>query len=358
MEGHYVDSSGVLYNQSIEINPIRFKSPDLVPDATDNDIANDIEIAFADDPLWRGAITSVWNEGYALIEGTQYVVSPGLLTIKTGVLAKGTHNLLIEATGYSDAKVNISVIKLYEGPESGTGTEADPYLIATPKQLDGVRTNMEDSVYYQLIDDIDLSGYPSWEPIGTNNDPFYGHFDGNGKIISGLTINSAGGNYVGLFGWAWSTSSIKNTKLRNVNITGGSNLGGLVGLNSGFIENCSVTGTVSGDSYVGGLVGSGSGGISNSFSSADVSGMNSIGGLAGRNDGTIRFSYATGNVSGSEAGGLVGTNNEFGEIFHSFATGNVTETNSSEIGGGLVGANHKGKISYSYASGKRTESCM
>jgi hypothetical protein len=60
--------------------------------------------------------------------------------IKAGVLAKGTNNFLIKATGYSDATVNQSVIKFYEGPESGTGTEADPYLIATPKQLDGVRT--------------------------------------------------------------------------------------------------------------------------------------------------------------------------------------------------------------------------
>ncbi|MGO4276985.1 GLUG motif-containing protein, partial [Paenibacillus sp. TAF58] len=133
---------------------------------------------------------------------------------------------------------------------------------------------------------------PNWEPIGTSNSPFYGHLDGNGKIISGLTITSVGGN-VGLFGRTWTTSSIKNTKLRNVNITGGYNVGGLVGTNTGIIENCSVSGTVSGEYYVGGLVGgSSTKEISNSLSSADVSGLNYIGGLAGSLDGTISHSYA------------------------------------------------------------------
>ncbi|KQX44641.1 S-layer homology domain-containing protein [Paenibacillus sp. Root444D2] len=347
--GAFVDSSGSLYSQSIEIAPLRFAPPVLVPDATDNYTVNDIEIAFADDPLWRGAITAVWNGGFSLIEGTQYVVTPGLITIKAGVLASGTYNLLIKAAGYSDVTLNQSVIKFYEEPESGTGTEADPYIIATPEQLDGVRENMGYLEHYRLKNDIDLSGYPNWVPIGTSNAPFYGHLDGNGKIISGLTITSVGGN-VGLFGRTWTTSSIKNTKLRNVNITGGYSVGGLVGTNTGIIENCSVTGTVSGEYYVGGLVGgSGAMEISNSLSSADVSGLNYIGGLAGSLDGTISHSYATGNVSGQEAGGLVGINS--GEILYSFATGNVTGTNMQDIGG-LVGFNFMGKISYSYASGK------
>ncbi|WP_182302622.1 GLUG motif-containing protein [Cohnella cholangitidis] len=350
--GAFVDGSGQLHNRTIEIDPIRFSPPALSPDVTDNYTVNDLEISFADDPLWRGAITAVENGASPLTEGTQFTVGPGIITIKAGVLAKGTHSLAIAATGYSNATVSQTVNKLYEGPQSGTGTSTDPFLIATAEQLDGVRTDMRINKHYRLIADIDLSGYPNWDPIGANTDPFYGHFDGDGHIISGLTINS-GGNNVGLFGWTETTGSIKNAKLRDVNITGGSYVGGLVGNNGASVENCSVTGRVSGANYVGGLFGGSSvREISNSFSSADVSGMNSIGGLAGTFNGTLRYSYATGNVSGKDAGGLVGTSN-YGEIVHSFATGNVTGINSSEIGG-LVGVNYYGKVSYSYASGMGT----
>lgn len=353
--GAFVDSSGVPYGQSIEINPIRYNPPVLAADATDNDTENDIEITFADDPLWRGAITKVSNGGNALSEGTQYTVGAGIMTIKAGVLARGTHNLKIEATGYSDTSVNQSVIKIYAVPQSGTGTQADPYLIITPGQLDGVRMDMRASTYYRLAADIDLSGYPNWEPIGTHSDPFYGHMDGNGYTITGLKIQS--GSVVGLFG-SILDGSLNNMQLENVSIQGNDKVGGLAGESiRAVIENSSVTGSVSGLNNVGGLIGANYvSEIRFAHSSADVSGMNYIGGVAGFFNGTLSYSYATGNVSGKDAGGLVGINS-FGEILHSFATGNVTGINSSEIGG-LAGFNFKGKICYSYASGKTNGSAL
>ena len=85
----------------------------------------------------------------------------------------------------------------------GSGTPEDPYLIATPEQLDAVRRGMGRS--YKLIADIDLSDWGNWIPIGSNpayggymnahdaaadkgNAVFTGTFDGDGHVISGMTI--------------------------------------------------------------------------------------------------------------------------------------------------------------------------
>ena len=101
----------------------------------------------------------------------------------------------------------------------GAGTSGDPYKIATETQLrklaelvNDQRTDANNSnalystLYYELIEDIGLTG--EWTPIGTNLNPFKGHFDGNGHTISGLSISSSA-NYLGLFGYTDTDSEIK-----------------------------------------------------------------------------------------------------------------------------------------------------
>ena len=46
----------------------------------------------------------------------------------------------------------------------GSGTAEDPWQIATAEQLDRVRDDLK--AHYVLTDDIDLSGYENWIPIG------------------------------------------------------------------------------------------------------------------------------------------------------------------------------------------------
>ena len=82
--------------------------------------------------------------------------------------------------------------------EGGTGTREDPYLIATADQLNAVRQGLDK--HYKLVADIDLSNWGNWTPIGGNpayeyaNDNardcgrFTGTLDGNGHVISGMTI--------------------------------------------------------------------------------------------------------------------------------------------------------------------------
>ena len=56
---------------------------------------------------------------------------------------------------------------------SGSGTMADPYLIQTAEQLQGIRDNL--SAHYKLANTIDLSGM-DFKPIGRLDAPFTGSF--------------------------------------------------------------------------------------------------------------------------------------------------------------------------------------
>ena len=204
-----------------------------------------------------------------------------------------------------------------------------------------------------------------WNPIGGR---FLGLFDGNGYTISNLYINRGGAQRVGLFSQLGKSGTLKNVGLLDVNITGDSDVGGLVGNNlTGRIINNYVMGdTVTGVNNVGGLVGDNN---RNSFvisSFADVTvaieGMvgqyetGNVGGLVGANSGFISHSYATGDVKGSKfsgglfAGGLIGYL-DGGSIINSYATGGVTGGTGSVLGlGGLVGFS-SGGIENTYASG-------
>ena len=101
----------------------------------------------------------------------------------------------------------------------------------------------------------------------------------------------------------------------------GYNIGGLTGHNSGIIAESLAIGQVSGASKVGGLVGwnSYTGIIANSFSVSTVVGSSrGIGGLVGFNSGWIQNSYSAGEVSAQLfVGGLIGC--DLGDrVFSSF----------------------------------------
>jgi hypothetical protein len=72
---------------------------------------------------------------------------------------------------------NYAATAAYTG--SGSGTQADPYIITTPAQLEEISNNLNG--YYQLGNDIDLSGYSptgATAPlIGTSSAKFNGVLD-------------------------------------------------------------------------------------------------------------------------------------------------------------------------------------
>jgi hypothetical protein len=244
---------------------------------------------------------------------------------------------------------------------SGIGEPNDPYLIYTPEQMNQIGLDPNDwNKHFKLMADLDLSCYTGtqFNRIGTSyNSYFTGTFDGNNHTVSNFTYTSTITDYVGLFGYLGSGSQVKNLGLTNVNVTGSSYTGGLVGYNSfGTITNSYAAGSVTSSSYrTGGLVGYNDGGtVTNSYATGNVTGYGSTGGLVGYNDGgTVTNSYATGNVTGYDStGGLVGWN-YYGTITNCYAAGPVI---GSYCTGGLVGYNYDGTITNSYAAGSVTGS--
>ncbi len=169
--------------------------------------------------------------------------------------------------------------------------------------------------------------------------------DNQGTITDSYATGNVDGddNRVGgLVGRNHSVATITNS-FASGNVNGlGNFIGGMVGRNGGVIINGSATGDVTGDEAVGGLVGNNrnSAEIATSYATGEVfagGGSGMVGGLAGINGGFIENSYATGNISveiGGFSGGLVGNNNG-GEILNSYAAGIVDDTG---FAGGLVGA--------------------
>lgn len=97
---------------------------------------------------------------------------------------------------------------------------ADEYTpIYTAEDLNNIRNNLDDK--YVLMNDIDLSVYENWEPIGTSEAPFTGELDGNGRSVNNLSLKSNSKteetNNLGLFGFV-NSASIGNLNFKNIEI--------------------------------------------------------------------------------------------------------------------------------------------
>lgn len=131
---------------------------------------------------------------------------------------------------------------------------------------------------FSLTTDLDLVGVDplgdglGWWPIGqwASGDFFNGVFHGNGYIISNVTMDRSASEHGGFFGCidpdadgaSWEHDTVTDLGLENVNISGKSYVGGLVGYvlganySSGWgIKNCYVTGIVTTTRLGGGFVG-------------------------------------------------------------------------------------------------------
>ncbi len=200
--------------------------------------------------------------------------------------------------------------------------------VSTICDLEAINKNLSGD--YVLGTNVDASDFTcnknvpfAFTPIGNNTKPFVGLFDGQGHTVSDL-VSASTVFYSGLFGNVGPSGIVRNVGVTNASIKTGliPGLGGgvLAGENEGTIEDAFATGAIDGGTYgsnVGGLVGTNSGQVIRSFANVAVSGKGiySFGGLVGDNagTGTITQSYATGSVFGGNAnGGLVGLN--LGEI--------------------------------------------
>ncbi len=137
-----------------------------------------------------------------------------------------------------------------------------------------------------LEQDIDFKG-TEFKPIPT----FGGTFDGRGHSISGVQIKS-NGSVKGIFRYLQKGAEVKNLKVDATLAPGGSksNLGGIVGINSGSIVGCVFYGKITGANNVGGIAGQNTenGTISGCTVQGEILGEKSTGGICGSNQGLIQ----------------------------------------------------------------------
>lgn len=241
----------------------------------------------------------------------------------------------------AESKFIEEVVRLSEDEALAQGYK----IIKTADELQAMQDNL--SGKYILMNDIDLSGY-DWTAVGTSGNGFTGELNGNGFVISNLTINKPTEFYQGLFGYAYNyQADILNVGLENVNIVGSSYVAGLVGAGYiGNIKNCYVEGAIKGYNYVGGILGEGDVGghdLMYCYSSGVIEGNDNVGGLIGyiKRHRKIYGCYSNANITGNMyVGGLAGY--YAGSIHNSYSTGNITGVKNV---GGLIG-----RIGIFYAS--------
>jgi hypothetical protein len=223
------------------------------------------------------------------------------------------------------------------GTMTGSGTAADPFLVADYADLKVVGTTTYGlSKAYRLIADIDASlsatehGDSGFVPIGTSGTHFTGAFHGAGHVIKNLTINRPAVDYAGLFGYTGIGAVIDTLGLSGGSVTGGNNTGALIGFDyASTVRGCYATGAVKGLYNVGGLIGSN-----------DLS--------------TISICYATGSVTGTSCvGGCIGASasNPGKVVRDCYATGPATGTGIALRIGGFLGYNSTSTMMESYSSG-------
>ena len=240
-----------------------------------------------------------------------------------------------------------------EGTLSGSGTEAEPYLIEDADDLAKVSNDL--TAHYKLTENIGTETDPVMTAIDGS---FTGTFDGAGYTIT-LDIEQSKAN-LGLFKTLAGGATIKNVIVTG-NVSAGSNnkIGGIAGFANVYsgeisILNCKNDAAISGNKGVGGILGECSGTanaltIQGCVNTGTVTGTNNqVGGIVGNLGAkhTVSACCNRGNITGMNyVGGIVGQC--AATIEWSYSTGSTKLTSSYSNQGNIYGGG-KAKVNNCY----------
>lgn len=226
-------------------------------------------------------------------------------------------------------------------PWQGSGTAADPYIIATAADLTALANNTTTSYVYRRAyykQTANISTNSSFVPIGSAAIyAFEGVYDGQMYTIT-HTKTYSDIRSVGVFGFVNNGGIVKNLRVNGTLTSSGSSVeftGGIAGRinNNAKIVNCQFLGTIhSASESTGGIVG-----------------------LIYSGGGVVRDCRNSGVVNGaaSNLGGIVGeVNDNDAEVTYCNNIGKVKATVSGFLSiGGIVGCLHGGAIRFCYSEG-------
>ena len=252
-----------------------------------------------------------YTENGATITCWEANVVPGYTITKLQANGTEERNLSAAITPEAGKFYNITLDKNKGYTDDGQGN----YTVTTADGLMNIAelvNNGATDINITLTGDINLTG--EWTPIGNYEQKYTGTFDGNGKTITGLTIDQKETSFLGLIGYLGSGGKVQNLTLENVNLNGNWNVGGVVGYNNnGTVTACTASGSINGKERVGGTVGCNYLGTVTACynTSSTVNGSYLIGGVVGQNNkGIVTACYnASGSIYGEvTVGGVVGDN--------------------------------------------------
>ena len=288
---------------------------------------------------WNGKTIVAESDGTYKLPDGEYIY-----TVKAKGYAKVSDTLTVSKN--ETVSVTLTPSTAWDGKETekptGSGTQAAPYQIENGAQLAWLADKVNNAstvsaIYAVLTDDIDLGGC-SFTPIGKDFHEFSGSFDGQGHTISGLNVTA---QYAGLFG------SIKDAEIKNVIIQGtvtssSGDAGGIAGRATGTantISNCGNEAAVSGGSNVGGILGNSQNWntvvkITGCYNTGNISAKDRAAGIIGRYNGSnpeIIDCYNTGAITSENyATGIYGSNSV--TIKDSYTTGSISGKDAASTG--------------------------
>ena len=273
-----------------------------------------------------------------------------------------TEDGVLSCTQLGSVRVRVTV----DNVSSAYVTFNVPTEIRTAEEFDAIRNNLKG--YYILCNDIDLSAYSTWTPIGYatkaadgslsySGTGFQGEFNGNGYTISGLNIDLEHTNLitVGLFGFVDTSAVVSNIKVE-ANVIGTASaseyIGTLTGVNYGVIENCEITSDIDMENalYVGGIAGQNNGNLTDCTADVSIKASNSnsngyyVGGIAGQfvignmDNNTAKANIEITSCNFCYVGGITG--NAYGSFNGTECEATIVisaNSNSTSYVGGVVG---------------------
>lgn len=275
--------------------------------------------------------------------------------------ASGTTMAFAFCMPYQDAYLVATPGEAAPNPLRFATDSEGTYLISTLDDLVNVSAayeqhpTMYEHATFRLTGNIENTRRPApaWTtPIGSEEHPFTGTFDGAGFGIGGFSMNMDVANgplksktFGGLFGVVGDGGTVRNLAVYGADFSGSTSkhvIGVLAGANHGRIENCS-TGTAQTWYHAP------SSGV---ISPEELRLLNATvrstlaGGLVGENHGDVVNCWSGADVDASTAGGLVGRAAAGSSVWNSYALGLTLKVQA--VFGGLIGENH-GEVANSYS---------
>lgn len=231
------------------------------------------------------------------------------------------------------------------------GLFAENITVSTVQDLMDIQQKVSEGTDFsgstiRLANDITLEDI-DWTPIGSEDRPFRGTFDGGGHWIHNLTVKVSG-THAGFFGYIGTGGKVQRLGISSgvvlvrekANPDFACYAGGIAAYSEGTISQCANLATIYGNqtqANVGGIVGEMDADaiVEDCYnwgrlytSMGDESFDNYLGGIAGVSDGQIQRVYVEAQIEGNSevnSGGIVGEEAFNSEVDNAYYQGNLTD---------------------------------